>query len=46
MINQVVYDILGFSEDMREQVNVAVEELITIATSSKQKHLNTKDIEK
>jgi hypothetical protein len=40
-INQVVYDILELSEDMREQVNEAVEDLITIATSTKQKHLNT-----
>ena len=44
-IDQVVFDILGFSADMSNQVNEAVQDLITIATSTKQKHLHTKSIE-
>jgi hypothetical protein len=43
-IDDVVFDILGFSETLRAQVVEAVNDLITIATSTKQKHLDAKSI--
>ena len=44
-IDKVVFDILGFSETIRKQVVDAVDDLITIATSTKQNHLDAKSIE-
>lgn len=37
-IDSVVFDILSFSETMRKQIIEAVDDLITIAISTKQKH--------
>ena len=45
VVDKVVFDILGLAETKREQLVRSVEDLITIATSTKQKHLDAQSIE-